>query len=447
MKIVLSNLILLLLGLSLFSCGTGSNKSRSTEPVTDSLSVAKPSAADSLAAAIPAPTQIKIKADSTATNNVITDPNHTLKCIYEKLYSLKSNADGSKTTLSIIHIGDSHLQAGFLNGTVMKLLQREFGNAGRGVIFPLKLAKTNEPTDYFIESTEPWNAARCVTRHAAFPVGLGGLSIMTQNNDFAFRVGTEDRDNIDYTFNKLKIFHHAKSPALNAKGIDGAKVIRDAQSPFMTELDLPSYVHSLNLSSEPKQVGDSAIIYGFSLERSDPGVIYHAIGINAAQFSSYLRISDFADQINALCPDLIIFSLGTNEAFNDAINKKAFSKNVDSLVSSLVRKIPHTKVIISTPAECQRRYNKYGDEFRPNELIPEVSETLIEYANQKGYPYWDLFNITGGKNSSQWWIQHNYLAKDRIHFYVSGYKYQGELLYQALINGYNDYVSTRAEKG
>lgn len=325
----------------------------------------------------------------------------------------------------------------------MKLLQHEFGNAGRGLIFPLKLAKTNEPTDYFIESAGTWNVSKCVSRRAAFPVGIGGLSIMTQQDNFAFRVGAENCDGIDYTFNKLKIFHHAKTPAFKVNDMSGAKIICDLQTPFLTELHLPSYVSSLNLSGESKQPGDSSILYGFSLENSHPGVIYHTIGINAAQFSSYLRISDFAVQINELHPDLIIFSLGTNEAFNEAINKSAFSRNIDHLISSLVREMPNVKIIVSTPAECQRRYDKYGDEFRPNELIPEVSETLIEYAKTKGYPYWDLFNITGGKNSSQWWIQNDYLAKDRIHFYVSGYKYQGELLYQALIDGYNNYVSTR----
>lgn len=437
MKMLLPLLIWSLAGLFLSSCGGGSGVSPTRDVVCVEGEIPKEAQVEER------DTMLVVESGSLLSGNMITDPVHALESIYEKLYLLKSENDTHKKTLSIIHIGDSHLQAGFLNGTVMKLLQSEFGNAGRGLIFPLKLAKTNEPTDYFIESAQTWSVSRCVTKKLPFPVGLGGLSIMTLQNDFAFHVGAEDRDKIDYRFNKLKIFHHAKAPAFKIKGMEDARIVRDDKTQFMTEIDLPSYVRSLNLSSEPKQPGDSTIIYGFSLERSQPGVIYHAIGINAAQFSSYLRITDFAIQIKTLQPDLIIFSLGTNEAFNDVINKGVFSKNIDHLVSSLVEQSPQVKILISTPAECQRRYKQYGGEFRPNELIPLVSETLVEYANKKGYPYWDLFNITGGKNSSQWWIQHNYLAKDRIHFYVSGYKYQGELLYQALINGYNNYVSTR----
>lgn len=39
----------------------------------------------------------------------------------------------------------------------MAELQKTFGNAGRGLIVPLKLAKTNEPRDYSIISDIDWD--------------------------------------------------------------------------------------------------------------------------------------------------------------------------------------------------------------------------------------------------------------------------------------------------
>ena len=61
----------------------------------------------------------------------ITDPAHSLDSFLEELHRLASGRD---TTIQIVHLGDSHVQAGFYSGEAMRLLQRTFGNAGRGWI-------------------------------------------------------------------------------------------------------------------------------------------------------------------------------------------------------------------------------------------------------------------------------------------------------------------------
>ena len=50
--------------------------------------------------------------------------------------------------VSMLLIGDSHVQAGINSGVTRELLQYDFGNAGRGIIAPLRLSGTNEPSDY-----------------------------------------------------------------------------------------------------------------------------------------------------------------------------------------------------------------------------------------------------------------------------------------------------------
>ena len=72
-----------------------------------------------------------------------------LSPFFEKLRQLKN---GEISRLHILHIGDSHLQAGFLPGELRYLLQATFGNAGRGLVFPYQIAKTNAPFDIRTES-------------------------------------------------------------------------------------------------------------------------------------------------------------------------------------------------------------------------------------------------------------------------------------------------------
>ncbi|NBX19270.1 MAG: hypothetical protein EBR08_00875, partial [Bacteroidia bacterium] len=41
-----------------------------------------------------------------------------------------------ESPIHIVCIGDSHLQAGMLSDSLRKYLQKQFGNAGRGLCFP-----------------------------------------------------------------------------------------------------------------------------------------------------------------------------------------------------------------------------------------------------------------------------------------------------------------------
>mgnify|MGYP006210915005 CR=1 FL=1 len=63
-----------------------------------------------------------------------------LKPFFEKLKLLQSTKTGK---INIVHIGDSHIQADLMTNFIRKKLQEEFGNAGRGFIFPYSLARTN----------------------------------------------------------------------------------------------------------------------------------------------------------------------------------------------------------------------------------------------------------------------------------------------------------------
>src|SRR6218665_6047 len=74
--------------------------------------------------------------------NKIQNDSTSLAFLYEKLYQLEKTKTGR---VNIAHIGDSHIQADIFSGLVRQKMQLKFGNAGRGLIFPYRLAKSNEP--------------------------------------------------------------------------------------------------------------------------------------------------------------------------------------------------------------------------------------------------------------------------------------------------------------
>jgi len=66
----------------------------------------------------------------------------SLNSFYEKLYLLEKT---KMSRVNIAHIGDSHIQADHFSGAMRQKLQVKFGNGGRGLIFPYRVAKSNEP--------------------------------------------------------------------------------------------------------------------------------------------------------------------------------------------------------------------------------------------------------------------------------------------------------------
>ena len=74
---------------------------------------------------------------------ILPDSSKAWNNFFNELDSLRAGKD---TAITIVQLGDSHIQAGHLSGRVMRLFQQAFGNAGRGWIAPFKLSKTNEPS-------------------------------------------------------------------------------------------------------------------------------------------------------------------------------------------------------------------------------------------------------------------------------------------------------------
>ena len=379
--------------------------------------------------------------------NTISDSGRTLYPFFEKLYRLELDrqkrplAGQLPNTVPIMHIGDSHIQAGFLSVTIMNRLQQTFGSAGRGLIFPLRLARTNEPFDYLIKSESRWDKSLCVQRIHKMPMGIGGLSIKAEDQHFTFDIISSNRQVNDHSFNKITVFHYEKAPELKVLDPDISSVREKDQFPFTTVFRLNKRVNRLSLTSVPNSKADSAFYYGFSLENGRSGILYHAIGLNGAQFRHYASVQDFARQMSVLTPQLFIFSLGTNEAFRGRIYEKGFFAEIDRIINPIRAANPNAQIIITTPPDCLGANVKKTR--LSNTSIPQIRAFLIRYAQTRKYAYWDLYSLLGGDDSAYRLYTAGYLASDGVHFKKDGYTVIGNLFYDALINYYKKYVQLR----
>jgi lysophospholipase L1-like esterase len=380
--------------------------------------------------------------------NKIQNDSAALSFFYEKLYQLKETKTGR---VNVVHIGDSHIQADFFSGSVRQKLQLKFGNAGRGLIFPYRVAKSNEPLTYRTESKSTWSSKRNVFFDNPLPIGITGFTVETNDSSAEIDVKVKDQPGLGYSFSKLTLFHEKEPKNYDITVCDETNcergILRSADknpNPFVSELKLDSPMEQFILRNKQTDtaVQHSTRIYGILLENDSAGILYNMIGVNGSEYRHYNMSKHFTSQLSYLNADLIILSLGTNEAFSMGFDRVKFNNNIDTLVMNLKLTNPNAAILLTTPGDSYRKSRK-GRIKNPDMKIARV--TIINYCIQHNLAYWDWFEIMGGYGSMYNWFLAKIAQKDRVHYNSKGYMIQGDLLYRAIMNGYTRYVQTKKE--
>ena len=340
--------------------------------------------------------------------------------------------------VSVVHLGDSHIQADEFSGRVRQELQRAYGSAGRGLVFPLGVAKTNgSPSVRTSLVGGNWRAKRVISAQpdSALPVGLSGISLATADSGAAFTLRIPLRYWTDYQFNYLRLLRQPGPAAFDWQVLEPhgrlLGTVSGAGRSVADSLPLDSLRSSVTLRTTRHAPGqNSAILYGLVLENGRPGVLYHSLGINGAAVRHYNRAPLLFEQLPLLRPDLFIVSLGTNDAFHAGeFEPVRFLAQLDTLVGRLRRGSPQAEVLLCAPADSYRarRYR--------NPDLARLSAVLRAYAQTHDLAYWDFAAVLGGYGSMGRWRAAGLALNDFVHFSSAGYDLQGLLLYLALQDG------------
>ena len=350
------------------------------------------------------PAFINAEADSISISTADTAQQAAWKHVASRLDSLEHHT--SSSVVRILHIGDSHIQAEFVTNALRAMLQDTYGNAGRGLVSPLRLAGTNQPVDYAITASDasdwrktrllklPWGATPGVTGIAAQPIRATTATIKT-----------------------LGLGHNIK------------------QATILTANGNKTYTYASPQDSINVNLDANESLYGAILENGQPGVLYSAIGNNGACFTDYLLIPGFVKDTEVFHPDLIILSMGTNEGFSYMTDAEIQRCTAD-LIRLLRNTHPTAAMLVLTPMECQinrnHGYRPLSPYYDINEHVADAAHLISDVAKGQGIPVWDFYNIAGGHDASNHWIKSELFSKDRIHLNAAGYRLQARLMYSAL---------------
>jgi len=321
---------------------------------------------------------------------------------------------------------------------VRRELQRRYGNAGRGLVFPYEVARTNgSPTYRTARTSGTWRSKRVLAAlpDSTLPVGVSGISLATADSGAAFSLRLPIRYWPSYHFNSVTVLRQPGPAAFDWQVLTPQRrllgTVPSAGRNVAATLPLDSLRTSIVLRTTRRSLAQtSAVLYGLVLENGQPGVLYHAIGINGAQVHQYNRTPQFVAQLPLLQPDLFIISLGTNDVYYPKYTPERFATQLDTLVRSLRRRCPDAEILLVAPADSYRA-RRY-----PNPEFARVASILRAYAQAHDLAYWDFAAVQGGYASMAKWRAAGLAQNDFIHFTRTGYDVQGLLLYLALQDGF-----------
>lgn len=416
-----------------------------------------------------------------------------LNSFFEELDVLYSSNTGK---VRISQIGDSHIQAGFFSSKARKNLQQVFGNAGLGFTFPHRLAKSNGISELRYTSSIPWDSKRNIHATESDFVGLSGFSLQTNEQDFAiglevkedayafnslrvfspnlqpmFSLAHANREillknfsierkthiiksgealsiiarNYGVSVAQIKQANNLRSDAIRA----GAKLIIPVKTnkpepidrtafdllPFIEKdngfvYKLPELSHSIWLL--PNEGLKSFALNGVALERDNPGLIYDGIGVNGARFADYNKTKLFFDQLGVLQPNLMVISLGTNEAF-DKLEKEKYVTELALFIENVREVLPETSLLFTTPPPSLVRKSA------PNVFAEEYATEMLNLAEEYNVAVWDLYKVLGGNEKIRSNYSNGMVARDFIHYTKQGYEQTGALFSEALLQAFFQY--------
>ncbi len=367
--------------------------------------------------------------------NIIHLPNNNanFNSLFNKMYNLETKNEGSVT---IAHIGDSHIQADFLSGTIRKKLQEHFKSThnDRGCIFPYKTAYTNNPTNYTVSTKGKWLSCRNVESNLKCTLGVAGIAVFTSDTSASISIKLNDTT-MTYMSDKIMIFHEVGKDYFTPEIIYPQVIQKETNEELgYTIFSLDTATDSITLSvkqENPEQT--KFVLQGVNFTSDKNNLKYHTFGVNGATFRTFLRCELLTKNLSALSPDLVIISLGTNDTYVNRLNTDKLSSYIDKTIKQIKQTLPNSAILLTTPGDHLMHQHKQN----PN--IIKCVDIIKEKAKQYNCAYWDYYHIMGGNGSIKAWRETEMAHTDFIHYTKKGYEYKGELFFNALLKSYNNF--------
>lgn len=374
-----------------------------------------------------------------ATSPHLVDPTHELDPFYASLH---------KGVAVVLHYGDSPTTADLITADARAMLQKQFGDAGSGYVL--------------IARPWAWYGHRGVEMDASnWKIDVAGASEL-KDGLFGLGAATFRGSTGAAAHWKLKDAHHShveiaylQQPAggtfsFETKGPDGAVVLGMADTsgdagPGYANFDLPSGSTDFTL----RVTSGSVRLFGADFRKAGPGLVYSSLGVNGANITLLSRAMNGAHweaQLRHYHPSLVVVAFGTNESGYPSFVNSTWGEELKKAVRRIQAALPDSAVLLMSPMD--RGVRKTDGEIGTIETMPHLVDLESHIADEMHVAFFNTYQAMGGEGTMAKWYngEPRLVGADFIHPLPGGARIVGELLYNALRDGYNGYKLRRTRE-
>jgi lysophospholipase L1-like esterase len=366
----------------------------------------------------------------------IIDQRRELDRFYAALHRAEGRERGA--VARVLHYGDSPTTADMITSDVRRLLQGQFGDAGHGFCLLAKPWAWYSHQGVEITSSgwviDPANQS--TVQDGLY--GIGGVSFRGGAGSLAtIRVRDRSHSAVEIAYwrqpggGQLRVF-------AGSEDLGVVETNASAASSGFAHFELPKDTATITVQAMSGPVR----LFGFHLERNQPGVRYNSLGVNGAYISvlaKFFNETHWSDQLRHYSPDLVIVNYGTNESMYASFVDKASEKELQDVVRRLRKAVPRAAILIMSPMDRGQRMAR--GEIGTVPTIPRLVAIQQRVAQDTGVAFFNTFEAMGGLGTMGRWYEAEprLVGADFIHPMPGGARIVGGLLYQALLDGYNRY--------
>jgi lysophospholipase L1-like esterase len=183
-------------------------------------------------------------------------------------------------------------------------------------------------------------------------------------------------------------------------------------------------------------------VFGVSFGKSTPGVIYDSLGLNGAYvrvLAAMFNAEHWGEQLRHYDPDLVIINYGTNESVYPKFVDFGYEKDMREIVRRIRAALPEAPILVMSPMDRGER--DASGQISTVQVMPRLVKLEQQVAEATQSAFFNTFEAMGGSGTMGRWYaaEPRLVGADFIHPMPAGAKIVGGLLYEGLLDGYNQF--------
>jgi lysophospholipase L1-like esterase len=375
----------------------------------------------------------------------IADPTHTLDTFYACLARTQLKTPGAITRIT--HYGDSPITNDGITAPVRRLLQKRFGDAGHGFILLDRPWAWYGHQNISFAPGGGWTSDSIMNpmvKDGAF--GLGGVEFRASGAGKYTKFGPAADGETGKDFSRMDVYYLRQpnggqfEAVVNGDSGQTVSTASEKEESAFFEVDAPQKGEN---SFEIKTLSGPVRMFGAVIENEGPGIVYDSLGVNGAfagLLATVMNEQHWKAQLQHRNPNLVILNYGTNEsqyATDDQMSR--YERDLREVVRRVHAALPNASVLIISPMD---RGTHRGGEIVTLPSIPKIVDMQRRVAAETNCAFFDLFAAMGGEGTMAKWHEgkNHLVGGDLTHPNAAGADKIGELIYQALVDGYDRYL-------